>query len=1436
MTHVPWWWKRTGIKWSGMNWEGRNENGTISGNLWSTRMYSDLSRVQKGDAFLDLGSWQREFHICKYSSTHHEYDLGFLPWHCIGKRPVFDCRCWKFVRAFFCCWLKLSHGVGILDLSSVLALLLTPSCLSRFQFSASSFEHQNNADVESAEHKSNRVASERSEQTSKKPERFACKLSGKPQTTARERSGQTCTKPESTSSNQTEPVDEQGARCIRNLSEEISGLRSDKVCHKLRLRIGNSRQLTVDQFQPCVHNSCGGDTWSRAATRRSLQSPKKAGSDNVRDVGEVPPEFCAKSSCTLSSSVSGITPNPDKEEVEECEVGDAADGSVLGTSSSVCSSSHELLQVMRPRPWVSLCHLTRLVCDSALCDGRTVSAREVLASCRCHFVCRSTSEGQREAAECKMEPAVRDEDAVSSKVSDVNFTKTVTKHAADDVCTASSLHSYTHHFSSAETDDVCTASSLHSYTHHFSSVEAVDINPLLCYLSESPSEVHKRCINTISFTECKDRGDINEDGNDTSGEYFEVCEQLAHQLPADIPTIPTLNRKKSTSHTSPRSMKRKCSETSAYPGHSDLSPVDCGGLVKTAKLTEHMKTKQTFQSQFLMFLAGRSQNASGGTPDDECVLHTSSDFSLSNKGAKVTGSGDKCKLYTSSTVSLSSKQAKVTGSGDKCELQASSTFCLSSKQAKSGGSEDQPTTVNEGKTEIQVSTENRKTRVTLPTKHRLSRVAMLRSSKLVHENRPESTRTPNNFGRRYPVSKVWQNAKAWQHCDPLLHSEASVLRRESSPRDEASLLKRGSSLRNVESIFSRVHKYPQPSDLKSSLRNTASTRNVGRTLRDFEISLFHAPRLGSEPDLSVPTASGAEILCLEGTRAEVQERKTGSGSSGTGTSSTGTVGQEQHEHVRVNTGTRKENEHVRTNTGTQKENEHVRTNTGTRKQNELVRTNTGTWKRNEHVGTNTGMWKQNELVTVQTGTQQLNGPVRAHTETQEQKGPVRAYTGTQEQKGPVRARTGTQEQKGPVGARTGTREQKGPVRAHTGTQEQKGPVRAHTGTQEQKGPVRAHTGTQEQKGPVRARALYVPRPCPPPSCWSNGLTFSDGSSNSTGIVRMESSRVRLWRPSQCGVPFSSVLSSHYVCTVGPSSHHLAHPQVALACMCGHCCLGVEGTAVGCAESGRMGHGMVSDEAILPWLLDESKSWLSDEKQSRLSDESQSRLLNGSQSRLLDESQSRLSDESRLLVDVGCMSLLVNSVSQSPSPESTAAAAARQMSVGDAGCMSVLAKSVSRSPSLEPASEAAQQTSVAVGGGCTRTYTETLSQGRTSAPEGGSGSGGGHSTPCLYPLPPALCSVPALLSPQGWWHMLSGGGVGWGVFSLSVSAFVHRFLCLFSSVCVWGGGGGGTPMRVHAYVCAGCGCGLTQSEVTGGGGGGGGRGELYVCISSKLNMQ
>ena len=1344
--------------------------------------------------------------------------------------------------------------MGILDLSSVLALLLTPSCLSRFQFSASSFEHQNNADVELAECKSNRVASERSEQTSKKPERFACKLSGKPQTTARERSGQTCAKPESTSSNQTEPVDEQGARCIRNLSEEISGLRSDKVCHKLRLRIGNSRQLTVDQFQPCIHNSCGGDSWSRAATRRSLQSPKKAGSDNVRDVGEVPPEFCAKSSCTLSSSISGITPNPDKEEVEEREVGDAADGSVLGTSSSVCSSSHELLQVMRPRPWVSLCHLTRLVCDSALCDGRTVSAREVLASCRCQFVCRSTSEGQREAAECKMEPAVRDEDAVSSKVSDVNFTKTVTKHAADDVCTASSLHSYTHHFSSAETDDVCTASSLHSYTHHFSSVEAVDINPLLCYLSESPSEVHKRCINTISFTECKDRGDINEDGNDTSGEYFEVCEPLAHQLPADIPTIPTLNRKKSTSHTSPRSMKRKCSETSAYPGHSDLSPVDCGGLVKTAKLTEHMKTKQTFQSQFLMFLAGRSQNASGGTPDDECELHTSSDFSLSNKGAKVTGSGDKCKLYTSSTVSLSSKQAKVTGSGDKCELQASSTFCLSSKQAKSGGSEDQPTTVNEGKTEIQVSTENRKTRVTLPTKHRLSRVAMLRSSKLVHENRPESTRTPNNFGRRYPVSKVWQNAKAWQHCDPLLHSEASVLRRESSPRAEASvlrressprakasvlrresspraeasvlrressprakasvlrresspraeasvlrresyprakasLLKRGSSLRNVESIFSRVHKYPQPSDLKSSLRNTASTRNVGRTLRDFEISLFRAPRLGSEPDLSVPTASGAEILCLEGTRAEVQERKTGSGSSGTGTSSTGTVGQEQYEHVRVNTGTRKENEHVRTNTGTRKENEHVRTNTGTRKQNELVRTNTGTWKRNEHVRTNTGTWKQNELVTVQTGMQQLNGPVRAHTETQEQKGPVRAYTGTQEQKGPVRARTGTQEQKGPV-------------RAHTGTREQKGPVRAHTGTQEQKGPVRAHTGTQEQKGPVRARALYVPRPCPPPSCWSNGLTFSDGSSNSTGIVRMESSRVRLWRPSQCGVPFSSILSSHYVCTVGPSSHHLAHPQVALACMCGHCCLGVEGTAVGCAESGRMGHGMVSDEAILPWLLDESKSWLSDEKQSRLSDESQSRLLDKSQSRLLDksqsrlsdESQSRLSDESRLLVDVGCMSLLVNSVSQSPSPESTAAAAARQMSVGDAGCMSVLAKSVSRSPSLEPASEAAQQTSVAVGGGCTRTYTETLSQGRTSAPEGGSGSGGDHSTPCLYPLPPALCSVPALLSPQGWWHMLSGGGVGWGVFSLSVSAFVHRFLCLFSIVCVWGGGGG------HTYAC------------------------------------
>ena len=1414
-------------------------------------------------------------------------------------------------------------------MSSVLALLLTPSCLSRFQFSTSSFEHQNNADVEFAERKSNRVASERSEQTSKKPERFACNLSWKPQTIASEQSGQTCTKPESTSSNQTEPVGEQGARCIHSPSEEISGLRSDKVCHKLHLRIGNSRQPTAGHFQPCLHNSSGSDSWSHAATRRSLQSPKKAGSDSVRDAGEMQLEFCAKSSCTPSSSVSGITPNPDKER----EVGDAADGSVLRTSSSVRSSSNELLQVMRPCPRVSLCHLARLVCDSALCDGRTVSAREVLASClcqfvcdsalcdgrtvsarevlascRCQFVCRTTSEGQREAAECKMEPAVRDEDAVSDKVSDVNFTQTVTKHAEDDVCSASSLRSKTHHFSSAET---------------------VDINPLLCYLSESPSEVHKRCMNTISFPECKDRSDINEDGNDASGEYFEVCEPLAHQLPADIPTIPTLNRRKSTSHTSPRSMKRKCSETSAYPGHSDLSPVDYGGLVKTAKLTEHKKTKQTFQSQFLMFLAGRSQNASGGTPDDECELHTSSDFSLSNKGAKVTGSGDKCKLYTSSTVSLlskgskvtgsgekcklytsstvsllskgskvtgsgekcklytsstvslSSEQARVTGSEDECELQASSTFCLSSKQAKSRRSEDQPTTVNEGKTEIHVSTENGKTHVTLPAKHRLSRVAMLRSSKSVHVNRPE----------------VWQNAKAWQHCDPLLHSEASVLRRESSPRTEASVLrresspraeasvlrrefspraeasvlKRGSSLRNVESIFSRVHKYSQPSDLKSSWRNTASTRNVGRTLRDFEISWFHAPspRLGSEPDLSVPTASGVEIFCLEGTRAEVQERKTGSGSSGTGTSSTGTVGQEQHErvrvntgtqkeneHVRTNTGTRKENEHVRTNTGTQKENEHARTNTGTRKENEHVRTNTGTQKENEHVRTNTGTWKenehvrtntgtrkenehvrtntgtqkqnehvrantgtqkQNEPVRVQTGMQQLNGPVRAHTGTQEQKGPVGAHTGTQEQKGPVgahtgtqeqkgpvRAHTGTQEQKGPVGAHTGTQEQKGPVRAHTGTQEQKGPVGAHTGTQEkkgpvgahtgtqeqkgpvgahtgtqeqkgpvgahtgtqeQKGPVRAHTGTQEQKGPVRAhtgtpaengpvraRALYVPRPCPPPSCWSSDLTFSDGSSSSSGIVHMESSRVRLWRPSQCGVPSSSVLGSHYVCTVDPSSHHLARPQVALACMCGHCCLGVEGTAAGCAESGRMGRGTVCDEAMPPWLLDESKSWLSDGKQSRLSDESQSRLLVESQSRLSDECQSRLlvESQSRLLVE-----------SQSRlSDESQSRLSDESRLLVDVGCMSLLVKSVSQSPSLEPASEAAQQTSVgdgdvAVGGGCTRTYTETLSQGRTSAPEGGSGSGsgGGHSTPCLYPLPPALCSVPALLSPQGWWHML-----------------------------------------------------------------------------------
>ena len=75
----------------------------------------------------------------------------------------------------------------------------------------------------------------------------------------------------------------------------------------------------------------------------------------------------------------------------------------------------------------------------------------------------------------------------------------------------------------------------------------------------------------------------------------------------------------------------------------------------------------------------------------------------------------------------------------------------------------------------------------------------------------------------------------------------------------------------------------------------------------------------------------------------------------------------------------------------------------------------------------------------------------------------------------------------------------------------------------------------------------------------------------------------------------------------------------------------------------------------------------------------------------------------------------------------------------------------------------------------------------------------------------------------------------GVFSLSGSAFVHRFLCLFSIVCVGGGGGGGG----HTYACAcicGCGCGLTQSEVTGVGMGRGDRGELYVCISSKLNMQ
>ena len=350
---------------------------------------------------------------------------------------------------------------------------------------------------------------------------------------------------------------------------------------------------------------------------------------------------------------------------------------------------------------------------------------------------------------------------------------------------------------------------------------------------------------------------------------------------------------------------------------------------------------------------------------------------------------------------------------------------------------------------------------------------------------------------------------------------------------------------------------------------------------------------------------------------------------------------------------------------------------------------------------------------------------------------------------------------------------------------------------------------------------------------------------------MESSRVGLWQPSQCGVP-SSVLSSHYICTVDPSSHHLAHPQVALACMCGHCRLGVEGTAAGCAESGRLGNGMVCDEAVPLWLLDESKSWLSDEKRSRLSDESQSWLLDESQSqllderqsRLMDESQSRLSDESQSrLSDLkadnngSCMSLLVKSVSQSPSLKSTpAAAAARQMSVGDVGCVSVLVKRVSQSPSLEPASGAAQQTSVgdgdsAVGAGCTRTYTETLSQGRTSAPEGGSGSGsgGGHSTPCLYPLPPALCSFPALFPPQGWWHMLSGGwgGVG-GLFSERVCVFVHRFLCLFSSVCVcvcvcvW----------AHLCVCMGVSVASCNLKLLGGGGGE----EIYVRISGKLNMQ
>lgn len=76
-----------------MYWDSRNEKGTISGNSSSTKLYSDLWGVQKGEAFLDLGSWQWDFHICKYSSVHHEYDLCFLPWHCIGKQPVFDCKC-----------------------------------------------------------------------------------------------------------------------------------------------------------------------------------------------------------------------------------------------------------------------------------------------------------------------------------------------------------------------------------------------------------------------------------------------------------------------------------------------------------------------------------------------------------------------------------------------------------------------------------------------------------------------------------------------------------------------------------------------------------------------------------------------------------------------------------------------------------------------------------------------------------------------------------------------------------------------------------------------------------------------------------------------------------------------------------------------------------------------------------------------------------------------------------------------------------------------------------------------------------------------------------------------------------------------------------------------------------------------------------------------